>query len=133
MTSCVSRFPTIESCQSVVESYFFLLNKGKFQEASQLFAESGVLVPPFEGAIAGPEAIAHYLTQEASGISIVPLNISVTDDTGEVVTLKATGRVSLSWCQVNVAWQFRIDPDEKIASVEVQLLATLQELLKFQQ
>ena len=133
MTSPTSAVSTAAACLSVVESYFSLLNEAKFTEAAQLFADSGVLVPPFEGAIAGPEAIAHYLTQEAQGITIVPQNISVADKTREAVTLKATGRVSLSWCQVNVAWQFRINPDAKIASVEVQLLATLQELLKFQQ
>lgn len=116
---------------ATVERYFSTLNEGQFSETAQLFADTGVLIPPFEEAIAGPTAIAHYLEQEAQDIKITPLDISITDETSDLITVDAKGKVALPWCNVNVAWQFLLNHRQEIVSVQVKLLATLQELMKF--
>ncbi|MCM1984336.1 ketosteroid isomerase family protein [Lyngbya confervoides] len=116
---------------ATVHQYFSTLNQGAFAQTAALFAQDGVLYPPFEEGVQGPEAIAAYLSQEAQGIQIEPLEIDPIPDCPYAFQVK--GRVKLSWCQVKAAWKFVLSPDSAIASVQIKLLASLQDLLQFRQ
>lgn len=110
--------------------YFETLNAGEFLATANLFAAEGVMHPPFESAIVGPEAIAAYLEQEAKGIQAQPTEqkVEVLGETEKQVEIR--GKVKTSVFKVNVAWLFILDNQEQIVSVTIKLLASPQELLK---
>jgi hypothetical protein len=110
--------------------YFETLNAGEFLATANLFAAEGVMHPPFESAIVGPEAIAAYLEQEAKGIQAQPTEqkVEVLGETEKQVEIR--GKVQTSVFKVNVAWLFILDNQEQIVSVTIKLLASPQELLK---
>ncbi|MCX7595706.1 MAG: nuclear transport factor 2 family protein, partial [Fischerella sp.] len=60
---------TIEGiAEPTILRYFQTLNAGEFDDTASLFADDGVMYPPFESGIVGQEAIASYLKQEAPDI-----------------------------------------------------------------
>lgn len=117
--------------ESVILKYFDRLNAGQFVDAANLFAPEGALHPPFEAAVVGREAIAAYLLAEAQGIQLFPRQGSLTNLEDGYSQFEIKGKVQTPVFGVNVAWQFILNSVREISSVEVKLLASLQELVKF--
>lgn len=118
---------------ATVDRYFEQFNDQDFEAVAALFAEQGVLCPPFEAGIVGPEAIARYLTAEAAGMVATPLDreISATPTGGHQAVVK--GRVKTPLFSVNVRWTFDLSAHHTLERTEIKLLASLQELLQFNQ
>ncbi|MDX2212363.1 MAG: ketosteroid isomerase family protein [Oculatellaceae cyanobacterium bins.114] len=115
--------------EPVILTYFETLNAGDFQATADLFDEVGILYPPFDEALVGREAIAHYLATEAKGMKFQPLTgtygVLETGDTEFTIA----GKVQTPLFGVNVVWDFVLNPHSQILSVRIKLLANLQELL----
>lgn len=109
--------------------YFELLNAGEFEAASELFAAEGVMNAPFESPIVGPEAIAAYLNQEATGMTLLPQQGITEAIENDCIQVQVAGKVQTPWFSVNVSWLFNLDVQQKILSVTIKLLASPQELL----
>lgn len=123
-----------------VQCYFETLNQGAFEQAAALFAENGQMVPPFEQPIEGRAAIAHYLSTEARDMNLTPLECeSIAPSADQTADIDADslqrflvrGKVKTPLLGVNVAWQFDLNAIDEIAKVRIKLLASLQELIKF--
>ncbi|MBV9388862.1 MAG: nuclear transport factor 2 family protein [Chroococcidiopsidaceae cyanobacterium CP_BM_ER_R8_30] len=110
-------------------SYFETLNAGEFEATSALFASNGVMYPPFESGIVGPEMIAAYLKQEAIGMKLEPRQGVTETLDNEQLQVQVTGKVQTSWCGVNVSWLFVLNPQHEILTAKIKLLASPQELL----
>lgn len=117
--------------EPVITRYFQTLNEGNFPETAKLFAVDGILQPPFESPVTGPEAIANYLQQEAREMKLSPLQETLEPTETGHIQAKIKGKVTTPLFTVNVAWVFVLNPQREIASVEVKLLASLEELVKF--
>ena len=125
-----------------IQQYFEAANAGKFGQMAALFADDGQLVPPFEKPVVGREAIAQYLTTEATGMKFTPLKYeaasleeSESEESESNVPTACQpclirGKVKTSLFVVNVAWEFVLNEAQEISSVKVKLLAKLNELLK---
>ncbi len=112
--------------------YFQTLNMGEFEATAALFAEDGVMHPPFESGIVGRDAIARYLQQEAQGIKAAPREgISEALDEDQI-QFQVTGKAQTSWCGVNVLWFFTLNQQRQIVYTKIKLLASPQELLALQ-
>ncbi|KOP23447.1 nuclear transport factor 2 [Hapalosiphon sp. MRB220] len=124
---------TIEGItEPTILAYFQTLNAGDFDATANLFANDGVMHPPFESGIIGPEAIANYLNKEALGIKAYPqqgISETVEED---LIQFQVTGKAQTSWCGVNVLWQFVLNQQQEILYTKIKLLASPQELLKMQ-
>ncbi len=132
-----------------IQRYFDTLNDRSFAQTAALFALDGRLVPPFGKPIQGREAIAHYLTTEAQGMTFIPLesesiiaNSDSSDDHSSAASqLSSTqiwllkGKVKTSRFVVSVAWRFKLNAadSDRIETAEIKLMASLNELLKFKQ
>ena len=115
--------------EPTVLRYFDSLNASNFGATAALFSEDGVMHPPFETAIVGPEAIEAYLQQEALGIRLEPSQgIRQTLD-DEKIQVQVSGKVQTSLCGVNVSWLFVLNQQRQITAATVKLLASPQELL----
>lgn len=122
--------PTSLTLDPVVEQYFEHFNQGNYAAVATLFSDEGWLCPPFEEPVVGPPAIATYLAQEADGMRAMPKESqSQAAEEGRQVIVK--GRVKTPLFSVNVQWIFDITPADQIQHTEIKLLASLQELLKF--
>jgi hypothetical protein len=116
--------------EPAIARYFETLNTGKFQATAALFANDGVMYPPFDDALVGREAIAAYLETEAKGMTLLPRQgIPQTLETGDI-QYEITGKVQTPYFGVNVAWHFVLNPQSEIRSVRIKLLAALKELLE---
>jgi hypothetical protein len=109
--------------------YFETLNAGDFKATADLFADDGVMHPPFESGIVGSNAIASYLQQEAQGITAYPNQGIVETLENSQVQVQLTGKVNTSWCGVNVSWLFILNQQQEITYSKIKLLASPQELL----
>ena len=110
--------------------YFETFNAQDFQATASLFAPDGELHPPFEAAVVGQEAIADYLKREAKGMKALPQQETIRHLENGKIEYQVTGRVLTSLFSVNIAWNFAVDSQFKIFSVQVKLLAALEELLR---
>lgn len=64
---------TIEGItEPTILCYFQSLNAGEFDATANLFANDGVMHPPFESGIVGPEAIASYLKKKLWILKFIP-------------------------------------------------------------
>jgi len=123
---------TGEITETTVLSYFEALNVENFQAVASLFSETGVLYPPFDSAVTGHEAIVTYLETEAKGLQLTPKRcVTQPLDDGNR-QCKVIGQVQTPLFGVNVGWTFVLNSDAEILSVQVKLLAALEELLKLQ-
>lgn len=118
-----------EIAEPLVLRYFETLNAGDFEATASLFAPQGELHPPFESAIVGPEAIASYLKAEAQGMKLYPRQGVAETLEDNHIQIQIKGKVQTPLFSVNVAWQFILNPQREISSVQVKLLASPQELL----
>lgn len=120
---------TFQSAISSITSYFATLNQEQFDLTAQLFSEQGQLNPPFDTPLIGQAAIANYLKQEATDMSLQPASeTSQTLDNGQT-DVEVRGKVSTSTFSVGVVWNFLIAENGEIDLVKVNLLASLKELL----
>lgn len=117
--------------EPTILDYFESLNAGEFDKTAALFAAEGTLKPPLESPIAGRDAIAAYLHQEAQGMKLEPTQGIITDD-NEQFKVQVAGKVQTSWCGVNVAWTFFLNEQREIVAATIKLLASPQELLSMQ-
>ncbi|MGK7896212.1 MAG: ketosteroid isomerase family protein [Xenococcus sp. (in: cyanobacteria)] len=113
-----------------IRSYFSTLNQGKFKLTAALFSDKGQLVPPFDSPVIGQQAITDYLQQEAIDMKFQPR--SATDQVlpNGQTDVEVRGQVSTSLFTVNVVWNFLISSQGKIDLVKVNLIASMQELLR---
>lgn len=109
--------------------YFLNLNTGKFEETAALFAEDGVMHPPFESGFVGRDAIIGYLQQEAQGVKAYPREGVTETLDEEQIQFQVTGKAQTSWCGVNVLWTFILNQQKEILYTRIKLLASPQELL----
>ena len=122
----------VQTFEAVVDQYFEGFNQENYAAVATLFADDGVLLPPFETEIFGPPAIATYLAKEAAGMTAIPVERQgqgLDDNESQLITVK--GRVKTPLFTVSVQWLFQINADHQIQRVELKLLASLQELLQF--
>ena len=122
--------------QQIINSYFSHLNDRNFEEVANLFSSQGYLYPPFEKGICGRATIHRYLETEATGIQAFPQSINVhSNPAGYIfnedsqISYQIIGYVKTSFFTVNVGWSIQLNSEQDIVSVEVKLLADLQELL----
>jgi hypothetical protein len=121
---------TIEGInQSVVLRYFETMNASDYEATAALFAEMGVMHPPFEEAIQGSDAIATYLNAEAKGMQLFPTKGIAETLEDQQIQIQVTGKVQTPWFGVNVSWTFVLSPEEEILNARIKLLASPQELL----
>lgn len=109
--------------------YFLSLNTGKFEETATLFAEDGVMHPPFESGIAGRDEITRYLQQEAQDVKAYPVHGVTETLDAEQIQFQITGKAQTPWCGVNVLWTFILNQQKEILYTRIKLLASPQELL----
>jgi len=123
-----------ETQKVVIDSYFETINRHDFVAAAELFAETGKLLAPFESPIIGRAAIAAYLSQEATGMKLIPQQIVIVKETTEdnLSLIKVSGKVKTSLFTVNVGWHFCLDQAPQIIVAKIKLLASPQELLNLQ-
>ena len=114
---------------ATILSYFETLNAGDYAATATLFAEDGVLHPPFESAIVGPEAIATYLQAEATGMQLLPRQGITEPLADEHTQVQVSGKVQTAWFGVNVSWLFVLNAQQQITDATIKLLASPQELL----
>lgn len=108
-----------------VQRYFETFNRNAFAETAALFAPEGQLCPPFGNAIAGRDAIASYLSEEATSITALPRRYVSEQPQAQTVT----GLAKTSAFQVPVQWRFQLTQEGQIKQVSIRLLASLKELL----
>ncbi len=115
--------------EPTIEQYFQSLNAGDYEKTASLFAENGVMHPPFESGIVGRDAILSYLNKEAIDIKACPHEgISETLE-DNITQTKVGGKVETPWFAVNVSWLFILNENLQILNVKIKLLASPQELL----
>ncbi|MEA5616241.1 ketosteroid isomerase family protein [Cronbergia sp. UHCC 0137] len=130
-------FPTTEDkiagiTQPKILQYFKTLNAGEFTETAALFAQDGVMYPPFESGIVGRSAIALYLQQEAQDTKAEPHQGITTELENNHIQIQVIGKAKTSWFSVNVMWWFILNPQRQILEAKIELLASPQELLTLQ-
>lgn len=115
--------------EPTIQQYFQSLNAGDYEKTTSLFAENGVMHPPFESGIVGRDAILSYLNKEAIDIKACPHEgISETLE-DNLTQIKVAGKVETPWFGVNVSWLFILNESFQILDVKIKLLASPQELL----
>lgn len=132
MSHSLQESPILGIDEPTLTAYFAALNGERYEDVAALFAEEGVLYPPFEDAVVGRGAIAHYLHLEAVGMRAEPIKGALLAEDGTERRYRLVGKVKLPLFSVNVAWQFGLNTADQITFVKVDLLATLEELLSYQ-
>ncbi len=125
----IDNFTIDDLDKNTIPVYFATINAEEFQATADLFAEEGVLYPPFESAVVGRDAIAVYLAREAKGIKLLPNRVITRVETIEETLYRIRGKVQTPLFSVNVAWEFKLNSQLEILSVKIELLAKLEELL----
>ncbi|MBF2015679.1 MAG: nuclear transport factor 2 family protein [Rivularia sp. T60_A2020_040] len=118
-----------EISEVTIQQYFASLNVGNYEKTASLFAEDGVMHPPFESGITGRDAILRYLRKEAIDIKAYPregVSETLEDNRNQIQVL---GKVETPWFGVNVSWVFALNENLQILDVKIKLLASPQELL----
>jgi hypothetical protein len=117
--------------QPVIERYFSTLNAGEFGATGHLFAQDGVLKPPFDPPCVGAAAIAAYLQAEARGFHLQPHQGTAEPLADGCTGYQVIGKVQTPLFTVNVAWQFVLNQEQKLVLAKIKLLASLQELTNY--
>jgi Nuclear transport factor 2 (NTF2) domain len=125
--------------EPIIHEYFARLNDNDFTAVAELFSEEGYLKPPFESLIKGRKEITEYFVKEATNMVFYPETGGILSQSKGEITLQEIGhieyqiqgKVQMSLFTVSVQWLMQLNRAKKIAVVEVKLLASLNELLKF--
>ncbi|MEL7053500.1 MAG: ketosteroid isomerase family protein [Cyanobacteria bacterium J06588_5] len=112
-----------------VQRYFDSLNQGQFVTTAALFAQTGQLIAPFEGATVGPGNIQTYLEKKAKNMSATPQQWSFSPRENDQWQVEVSGKVKTTVFQVNVSWLFFINDSSQLISARVKLIASPIELL----
>jgi hypothetical protein len=121
---------TIEGItESVVLRYFETMNAGDYDATASLFADTGVMQPPFEEPIEGRDAITTYLKAEAKGMKLSPRKGMAETLEDDQTQIQVSGKVQTPVFGVNVSWIFILSPEQEILFTKIKLLASPQELL----
>jgi Nuclear transport factor 2 (NTF2) domain len=112
-------------------NYFATVNQAEYIKTASLFADHGTMLAPFEKPIVGRAEIAAYLSKEAKGMKLLPQQ-GICETEANCETYKILGKVKTTLFSVNVAWYFTFRQAEQIATVQIKLLASPQELLSLQ-
>jgi hypothetical protein len=123
----------IATTEPTVEQYFRDFNREAYDAVASLFHAEGVLRPPFEEGITGPDAICTYLKQEAKGMRATPLEVTTTALGKGHRQVVVQGKVKALVFMVNVRWTFVLNEDNLIVDAHIKLLASLQELMQINQ
>ena len=115
--------------EPTIQEYFQSLNAGDYEKTASLFAENGVMHPPFEYGIVGKDAILSYLNKEAIDIKACPREGTSETLEDNLTQTKVAGKVETPWFAVNVSWLFILNKNLQILDVKIKLLASPQELL----
>lgn len=115
--------------EATILSYFETLNSGDFEGTGALFAPDGAMLPPFDSPVVGKEAIVAYLQEEAKGMQLFPRAGICEQLEDGYLQFQIAGKVQTPFFGVNVSWIFVLDPQSKIFSATIKLLASPQELL----
>lgn len=119
------------SCEEYgVKLYFSTLNQGQFDSTAALFSSQGQLAPPFDSPVIGQKAIAQYLKQEATDMKFQPRSATSNALPNGKTDVEVHGQVSTNLFKVNVVWNFLLSPQGQIDLVKVNLIASMQELLR---
>ena len=112
-----------------VQQYFDSFNQGQFDQTAALFAETGQLIAPFEGATTGPSNIQKYLEAKAKNMVATPehWDIQLTEDAHWRVDV--IGKVKTRVFQVNINWLFDVASGGQLTRTRVKLIASPAELL----
>ena len=120
----------IEDIQSqTICNYFLKLNENNFEEFAELFSPNGLLLPPFESAIVGRDAISQYLQTTGIDVKACPQCGTVQPGNDGITVYQISGNVKTSYFTVNVIWTIELNAEQQIVSAKIKLLATLQDLL----
>jgi hypothetical protein len=117
--------------ESVIYEYFERLNNGEFTATAELFAEQGCLNPPFDNQVQGRDAIAQYLEEQAKGIIFAPEDGEILISDSNHTQYQIQGKVEMNWFTVNISWSMQLNAAKEIMTVDVKLLASLDDLLSF--
>ncbi len=117
----------------LVDRYFAGFNAEDYRAVANLFEADGVLLAPFEDPIQGPEAIYTYLHAEAMDMRAMPSEVETAANADGTKLIVVSGRVKTLLFTVNVRWTFVVSASGQIRSAEIKLLASLQELMQFNQ
>lgn len=115
--------------EPTIQQYFQSLNASDYEKTASLFAENGVMHPPFESGIIGKDAILSYLNKEAIDIKAYPREAISEILEDNQTQIKVAGKVETLWFGVNVSWLFTLNESLQILDVKIKLLASPQELL----
>ncbi len=115
--------------EPTIQQYFQSLNAADYEKTASLFAENGVMHPPFESGIVGRDAILSYLNKEAIDIKACPREGKNEALEDSLTQTKVAGKVETPWFAVNVSWLFILNENLQILDVKIKLLASPQELL----
>ncbi len=116
---------------SVVDRYFTSFNAADYRAVADLFGGDGVMLAPFEAPIVGSEAIYTYLQAEAIAMQVTPISVEAIPRDNGLQQVVVKGRVKTLLFSVNVRWIFDLTAVDTLQSVEIKLLASLQELMQF--
>ncbi|MGD1910802.1 MAG: ketosteroid isomerase family protein [Rivularia sp. (in: cyanobacteria)] len=119
--------------EPTVQQYFENLNASDYEKTVSLFAENGVMHPPFESGIVGRNAILSYLNKEAIDIKAYPREGTREISEDNITQIQVAGKAKTPWFSVNVSWLFILNENQQILDVKIKLLASPQELLSLQQ
>lgn len=117
--------------KSAIINYFATINQAEFVQTASLFTDQGTLLAPFEKPIVGRGKIAAYLSKEAKGMKLLPQQ-GICEIESDLQKYKVLGKVKTALFSVNVAWYFTLSQEDKLATVQIKLLASPQELLSLQ-
>lgn len=123
----------IAAINPVIGRYFEGFNSENYDSVASLFDSEGILRPPFEEGILGPEAIKNYLADEAKGMRATPLEAEVVVQENGQRRVTVKGRVKALVFVVNVQWTFVLSQSDTILDAHIKLLASLQELMHINQ
>ncbi|MEM9924194.1 MAG: ketosteroid isomerase family protein [Cyanobacteria bacterium P01_D01_bin.50] len=119
--------------EPTIQQYFASLNESDYEKTASLFAENGVMHPPFESGIVGRDAILSYLNEEAIDIKVYPREGASEISEDKITQIQVVGKVKTPWFGVNVSWLFILNENRQILDVKIKLLASPQELLSLRQ
>lgn len=115
--------------EPTIQLYFEALNAGDYEKTTSLFAENGVMHPPFESGIVGRDAILNYLHKEAIDIKAYPREGASENLEENLTQIQVAGKVETPWFGINVSWLFLFNENYQILDMKIKLLASPEELL----
>jgi hypothetical protein len=116
-------------------SYMDLLNANDFDNLIELFLPDGALQPPFQRPIVGKDALLRFFHEDCQNLKLRPERGVSEPSDGGFTAIIVIGKVQTPWFAagvwIDIAWRFLLNPDGKIYTLAIDLLASPAELRKF--